>query len=63
MRRGFWRLLKLLAMIPLMGVYSAASCQADALREVADDLDRQANRIDDRPPDLGDVLSDLVDEL
>ena len=63
MRRYSLHLLKLLALVPLMGMYSTASCQADTLRKVAEDLDDRANNIDDRDPTLGDILSDLVEDL
>lgn len=63
MRRRVSPLLKLLASIPLLGAYSVATCQANALRDVAVILDDRANSIDDRDPTLGGVLSDLVEDL
>ncbi len=58
--RCLWRLL---ALIPLTGVYSVASCQADVLRDTADVLDEQADDLDSDDTDLGDLLSDIVEDL
>ena len=56
---------KALALVPLLGVFNLVSCQADAIRGLADDLQRRADRIEDQDDDvdLGDLLSDLVEDL
>jgi len=65
MKRHGRCLWKILAMIPLMGVYNVASCQADVMREVAQDLDQRASDLDGEEDDLdlGDYLADLVGGL
>jgi len=51
-------------MIPLLGLYNFTTCQADAMRDVASELDRRADRLDhDDDLDLGDYLADLVEDL
>ncbi|HUU85838.1 MAG TPA: hypothetical protein VM243_20260 [Phycisphaerae bacterium] len=56
---------KILALIPMLGLYNLASCQADVMRDVAKDLDDRAGELDgqDDDLDLGDYLADLVDGL
>ena len=57
-RRCLW---KFLALIPLLGVYSFATCQADVLRQTAAELDQAADDFDDDDePELGEILSDVV---
>jgi len=62
MRRHVRCLWRFLALIPLMGVYSLASCQANTLRETARVLDDRADDLDGEDTDLGDLLSDIVDD-
>ncbi len=65
MRRHSRALWRVLALIPLLGVYNLASCQANVLRDVAQGLDDRADEIDHEEDDLdlGDYLSDLVEDL
>ena len=65
MKRHAKCLWKVFVMIPMLGLYNLASCQADTLRNVARDLDERANKIDGEEDDLdlGDYLADLVDGL
>ena len=64
MKRHVKCLWRVLAMIPLLGLYNFTTCQAEAMRDVADDLDRRADRLDhDDDIDLGDYLADLVEGL
>ena len=49
--------------MPVFGLCQISSCQANVLRDVADELDDRANRLDGDDVDLGDFLSDLVDDL
>ena len=65
MRRRYQRLWTKFALIPLMGLCSLSTCQADVMRDVADSLDEEANEIDGsrNDLDLGDYLSDLVKDL
>ena len=46
MRRRTKCVWRILAMIPLLGLYNLASCQANFMRDVAGDLDRRADRLD-----------------
>ena len=62
MRRHVRCLWKLLAIIPLMGVYNLATCQANTLRHAANALDEEADELDGGDEDLGDLLSDLVED-
>ena len=50
-------------MFPVIGLSEVSSCQAAVLRDVADELDQQADELDHKDPDLGDFLSDLVEDL
>jgi hypothetical protein len=52
-------------MVPLLGLYNLASCQANLMRNVAGDLDKRADHLDgeDDDVDLGDYLADLVEGL
>jgi hypothetical protein len=59
-RRCLW---KLLALVPLLGVYNFATCQADILRRTAEELDQAADDFDDDDdPELGEILSDVVED-
>ena len=62
MRRHARCLWRVLALIPLMGVFNLATCQADVLRQTADALDDTANDLDDDDAELGDLLSDIVED-
>ncbi len=57
--KSWW---KLLALIPMMGVYSTTTCQADALRRTAEALDERADDIDRDDDELGELLSDIVED-
>ncbi len=64
MKKKRGRVWKILALLPVATVCSHSTCQSDALRQVASELDQQADDLDgssDR--DLGEFLSDLVEDL
>ncbi len=64
MKRHAQCLWRILALIPLLGLYNFTNCQTTVVRDVADGLDRRADRLDgDDDLDLGDYLSDLVEDL
>ena len=65
MRRRTKCVWRILALIPMLSLYNLASCQANLMRDVADDIDKQANRLDGEEDDLdlGDYLADLVEDL
>ncbi|MHC4064560.1 MAG: hypothetical protein ACYSUI_08685 [Planctomycetota bacterium] len=65
MKRHAQCLWRSLAMIPLLGLYNFTNCQANVIRDVADDLNQRADDLDgqDEDIDLGDYLSDLVEDL
>ena len=65
MKAGITRWIKAGLMAPLLTVYAINGCTADALRlaasefeDVADDMDGGSQDLD-----LGDYLSDLVEDL
>lgn len=65
MKTGITRWVKAGLMAPLLAVYGVNGCTADAFRlaaselaEVADDMDGGSQDLD-----LGDYLSDLVEDL
>ncbi len=62
MRRHARRLWRVLALIPLMGVFNLTTCQVDVLRNTADALDETADDLGDDDVDLGDLLSDVVED-
>lgn len=63
MRRHVRCLWRLLALVPMLGVYNVASCQADVLRRTASELDDRADDLDhDDDLELGDLLSDAVED-
>jgi hypothetical protein len=61
-RRTRW-LLRATTLLPMCAVFDLAGCQADVLRRTASELDERADHLDDDDVDLGDYLSDLVDDL
>lgn len=65
MRRRTKCVWRILALIPMLSLYNLASCQANLMRDVADDIDSRADRLDgeDDDLDLGDYLADLVEDL
>ena len=66
MRHRHWFWLKLVALTPLVALYSSSSgsgCTGDALRAVADGAGGLAQQIDPKNPDLGDVLTGLIENL
>ena len=65
MRRRTKCVWRILALIPMLSLYNLASCQANLMRDVADDFDKRADRLDgeDDDLDLGDYLADLVEDL
>lgn len=66
MRHRQWFWLKLVALTPLVALYSSSSgsgCTGNALRAVADGVDGLAQQVDPKTPDFGDVLTGLIENL
>ena len=62
MKRHAKCLRKIFILIPLMGVYNMATCQADVMRRTANELDQHADDLDGENDDFGDFLADVVED-
>jgi len=62
MKRHSQCLWRILAATPLLYLFSMNSCQADLYRNAADDLNDRADRLEGDNVDLGDYISDLVED-
>ena len=65
MNGKFTRWIKAALMVPLMAVYADGGCSTDIIRLAASELEEVADDMDgsNRDIDLGDYLSDLVEDL